>query len=341
MRLNPLKEPLMPNDRVTADDVALRAGVSRSTVSRAFSPGRPVQEKTRKRILHAAQELGYHPNALAQALTSRRSQIVGIVMGELSNPIHAVLHQSLSHALQSNGFIPISAQISQQNDVDQMIATFRQYQVSVVILTSMNIPGNLIIRFQNAGLQVLLLNRVDEDGTTASVSADVTQGGQLAARRLVNSGCNRIVIAKGAAGHWTSQARFAGHLTGLERLGTTPEDVLEGGYTYDEGAKVADILSARPALPDGILCPNDLFAIGFMDRLRSRKGIRFPHDIRVVGFDDIPMSNWAGNQLTTIRLPVSAMAARAAEVIARIISDEEPVQDRIWIPCRLTERTSA
>lgn len=331
----------MPHDRVTADDVAQRAGVSRSTVSRVFSPGRSVQEQTRQRILRVAQELGYHPNALAQALTSRRSQIVGIVMGELSNPIHAVLHQSLSHALQSNGFIPISAQIAAGDDVGDMISTFRQYQVGVVILTSMNIPADLVGRFQNAGLQVLLLNRVDEDGTTASVSADVTQGGQLAARYLVDKGCQQIAIAKGAPGHWTSEARFAGHLSGLDRLGYTPAQVLEGGYTYADGARVADALAEHPTLPDGILCPNDLFAIGFMDRLRTSRKARFPEDISIVGFDDIPMADWEGNRLTTIRLPVSAMASRAAELIARIISDDEPVQERIWIPCRLVERASA
>lgn len=293
------------------------------------------------RILRAADELGYHPNALAQALTSRRSQIVGIVMGELSNPIHAVLHQSLSHALQSNGFIPISAQIATGDDVTNMIATFRQYQVGVVILTSMNIPADLVGRFQDAGLQVLLLNRVDEDGTTASVSADVTQGGQLAARYLVDKGCQHICIAKGAAGHWTSEARFAGHQTGLERLGHATQQVMEGGYTYADGKRVAEILSAKAAFPDGVLCPNDLFAIGLMDRLRTLRGAKFPQDIRVVGFDDIPMADWASNRLTTIRLPVSAMAARASELIARITSGDEPVQERIWIPCRLVERASA
>jgi DNA-binding LacI/PurR family transcriptional regulator len=331
----------MPNDRITADDVALRAGVSRSTVSRAFSPDRPVQAKTRARILHAAQELGYYPNALAQALTSRKSQIVGIVMGELRNPIHAVLHQSLSHALQQRGYIPISAQVTIGEDVGSMIATFQQYQVGIVVLTSMNIPADLVPKFIDAGLQVLLLNRVDEFGETPSVSADVTQGGQIAARFLVEKDCQRIAIATGTKGHWTSEARFAGHKLGLESLGKSPSVVLEGGYAYEDGVRIADMLNDAGALPDGMLCPNDLFSIGFMDRLRSSRGMVAPRDIRVVGFDDIPMAAWEGNNLTTIRLPVSAMATRAAEAIDKIALDEEAVQDRIWIPCRLMERASA
>lgn len=331
----------MPTDRVTADDVAMRVGVSRSTVSRAFSPDRPVQAQTRARILYAAQELGYHPNALAQALTSRKSHIVGIVMGELRNPIHAVLYQSLSHALQQRGYIPISAQVATADDVGNMISTFRQYQVEIVVLTSMNIPADLVSKIKGEGLKVLLLNRVDEFGETPSVSADVTQGGQLAARFLIEQGCKRIAIATGTKGHWTSEARFAGHHQGLERLGCSPSVVLDGGYAYEDGARIADMLNGTSELPDGILCPNDLFSIGLMDRLRSSKGIEAPRDIRVVGFDDIPMAAWEGNKLTTVRLPVSAMAARAAEAINKIAANEETVQDRIWIPCRLIERNTA
>ncbi|WP_224824114.1 substrate-binding domain-containing protein [Cognatishimia sp. MH4019] len=90
-----------------------------------------------------------------------------------------------------------------------------------------------------------------------------------------------------------------------------------------------------------MLCPNDLFAIGFMDRLRSLSGGRLPNDLRIIGFDDIPMAGWESSQLTTIRLPVAAMAARATDVIARIVAQNEPVEERIWIPCRLIERASA
>ncbi len=332
----------MPEERVTADDVARRAGVSRATVSRAFSRGHSVQEQTRERILKAARELGYQPNALAQALTSRRSQIVGILMGQLKNPIHAVLHQTISMALQQNNFIPISGQIGGADDLPRLIATFRQYQVGVVILTSMNISPGLVEEFRDAGFQVLLLNRIDDDSVTASVCADLTQGGRLAARRLVERGCNRIAVARGTLGHWTSAARLAGHVAGLEHLGQAPAEVFDGGYTYADGARIAETLLAKgDALPDGFLCPNDLFAIGLMDRLRAVAGLRFPEDMKVVGFDDIPMAEWESNDLTTIRLPVQAMAKRATDVISRIVLEDETVEEKIWIPCRLIERRSA
>lgn len=340
--VNKGKELPMSDGRVTADDVARRAGVSRATVSRTFSRGHSVQEQTRQRILKAAADLGYQPNALAQALTSRRSQIVSILMGELKNPIHAVLHQSISMALQEKNFIPISGQIGVDSDADKLIATFRQYQVGVVILTSMNIPPGLIRDLHKAGLQVLLLNRIDDDEITASVCADLTQGGTLAARHLAERGCTTVAVAKGPIGHWTSTARYVGHLAGLERMGLQPAKILEGGYTYADGARVADSLLAEGGdLPEGVLCPNDLFAIGLMDRLRAGAGVRFPEDMRVVGFDDIPMAEWESNQLTTIRLPVHSMAKRATDVISRILVEEETVEEKIWIPCRLIERGSA
>ena len=132
-------EAPMSEGRVTADYVAQRAGVSLGTVLRAFSPGQSVQQQTRDGILKAAQELGYQLNVLAQTLTSRRSQIVGILTGQLKNPIHAVMHQSISMSLQQNNFIPISGRIGDGDDVARLIATFQQYQVGAVILTSMNI----------------------------------------------------------------------------------------------------------------------------------------------------------------------------------------------------------
>ena len=149
-------------------------------------------------------------------------------------------------------------------------------------------------------------------------------------------------MAKGAPGGWTSEARLAGHLAGLDQLNCAPTEIISGGYTYADGAKMADNMCASTAeRPDGLLCPNDLFAIGFMDRFKAASGGSFPDDIRLVGFDDIPMASWESQQLTTIRLPVSVMAKRAAEMIIRIANDTEAVEEKIWIPCRLIERRSA
>ncbi|UWR38413.1 LacI family DNA-binding transcriptional regulator [Sulfitobacter sp. W074] len=332
----------MTETRVTAEDVARLAGVSRSTVSRAFTPGRVVNKDTRAIILRAAKKLGYEPNALAQALISKRSQIVGVMMGELSNPFHAVLHQALGRSLHEHGLIPVSAQLVPGESASGFISMFRQYQVNVVVLTSHNFSVDWIDALRNAGLKVVLLNRVDEERYTSAICADHAQGGYIAARHLLERGCTRIGVCEGTDGYWTSATRLQGHLKGLEAAGQTPVFVSKGDYTYASGSACAErILNGDLPTPDGLLCPNDLFAIGLMDRLRARAGMRFPEDIAVIGFDDIPMGAWEGNSLTTVRLPIGQMADRTAEVIARNNSGTKVLDETIWIPCRIVARSSA
>ena len=332
----------MAETRVTAEDVARLAGVSRSTVSRTFTPGRVVNKNTRAAILKAAKELGYEPNALAQALISKRSQIVGVMMGELSNPFHAVLHQALGRSLHEHGLIPVSVHLVPGECAAGFISMFRQYQISVVVLTSHNFGVDWIDALRSAGLKVVLLNRIDEERYTSAICADHAQGGRIAADHLLERGYTRIGVCEGKEGYWTSATRLQGHLNGLRASGQKPLFVSKGGYTYASGSDVAErILSGELPVPEALLCPNDLFAIGLMDRLRSRAGMRFPEDMAVIGFDDIPMGAWEGNSLTTVRLPISRMADRTAEVIARSISKGEKLDETLWIPCRIVARSSA
>ena len=332
----------MVGRRVRAEDVAEKAGVSRSTVSRVFTPGRKVHHATRLRILKAAKELDYQPNALAQALISKRSQIVGVLMGELTNPIHAALHQTLGRSLQERGLIPISAHLVPGEGPEDFISMFRQYQVGTVVLTSLDVNPDLMQALRDEGLDVVLLNRIDDEGSMSAICADMMQGGRLAARHLIERGCKRIGICEGAKGSWTSRARLEGHVFGLNSAGLTPVFASYGGYTYEAGSEIADRIGNKDLpMPDGLLCPNDLFAIGLMDRLRLDFGILIPDDIAVVGFDDIPMAEWESNALTTVRLPIRRMAERAADTIARHFDGHDAMDETLWIPCRLVARSSA
>jgi len=327
---------------VTAADVARRAGVSRSTVSRAFSVDRSVKPATRRRILKAAEELGYFPNALAQALISRRSAIVGIVMGEMYNPFHAILHSALTSRLQAAGYIPLTAQLGRDKSIGDAVTMFRQYRVGVVLLTSMSITDDMVAACHEGGLKLALLNRIDEGGVAAAVCADLEQGGALAAARMVEIGRSRIALVEGFAGSWTSRARLAGQLKGLTTSGIEPVAVLNGDYTYEAGLAAAGALfGGDGVLPDGVMCANDLNAMGLMDAARSRFGLRIPEDVAVIGFDDIPMASWSSFDLTTVRLPVNRMIERVLDLVGRMMTEPQQVSERVLIPCRLVRRGSA
>lgn len=328
--------------RVTADDVARELGISRSTVSRAFTPDTFVRPETRQKVLKTAARLGYEPNAIAQALTGRRGRIVGIIMGDLQNPFHATIHSAVTAALQARGLTPITAQIDPASaSIDTAVATFRRYQVDAVILTSLQVDADMTAVCLKAGLRPVLLNRSDPSGQAPAVSANLGAGAERAATHLATRGCRRIVILEGPAGSWTTKTRRAGHLAGLAAAGIDPVSIVSAGYTYEGGQAAADETFGAGDTPDGVLASNDLAAIGFLDRARRAYGLDAPNNFALVGFDDIPMAAWDGYGLTTIRLPVNRMAERVAELADRLIAREVDGAELTLIPCTLVERHSA
>ncbi|MEM8823870.1 MAG: LacI family DNA-binding transcriptional regulator [Pseudomonadota bacterium] len=325
---------------MTASDVAKAVGVSRSTVSRAFTPNAYVKPGVRDEILRISKSLGYEPNRLAQALISRQSPVVGIVIHGLSNPFHAEIYAALTQELQRTGFTPLTAQLSQDKDIGAALATFRQYQVSRVILTSFAVTDDIIETCLASGLEVLLLNRTDEAARCSAVSADLAQGGGLAARHLIQQGRRRIAILDGLAGSWTATVRAEGYLRELAQHDMAPLRRLPGTYVYQSGLDAAALLFDGGTVPDAVLCANDLSAFGLMDGLRQA-GLRIPDDVAVVGYDDVPMAAWQAYDLTTIRLPIRQMVSRLCDLLTDRPSDDLPALEATFFSCRLIERSSA
>lgn len=327
--------------RVTSAEVAHRLGVSRSTVSRAFTPGAAVNAETRARVMAMAKALGYQPNVFAKALISRRSPIIGVVVGDLSNPIHAEIHSCLTHCMQRAGLTPLTAQIDETDGVDTALATFGQYDVQQVILTSFAISEDVLEACLASDLDVMLLNRADGEGRTPAVCADLTQGGRLAATHVAKRGARRIAIVEGMAGAWTTRSRRQGHLDGIEAHGLTLATRLPGDYSYRSGFEAAQTLVARGNLPEAVLCANDLCAFGVIDALRREGGLSVPGDVAVVGFDDVPMAAWAAYDLTTVRLPVVPMVKRLVERLDRMRTTTDDALENVFLPCRLVVRNTA
>lgn len=327
---------------VTAADVARELGVSRSTVSRAFTPSAYVKPQTRDRVLKAAEALGYQPNALARALISQRSRIVGIIMGDIgANPIHAAIHSAATREIHAAGLIPLTAQIGGGATLADAVATFRQHQASAVLLTSMNIPEGAVALCRAAGLKTALLNRIDPAGEASAVCADVEQGGAAAARLLARTGRRRVAVITGPPGAWTTGARRAGHLRGLSEAGLAAVAEIGGDYTYAAGVRAADrLFGPGGPRPDAVLAANDLTALGLLDAVRAKGGLSTPEDVAIIGFDDIEMAGWTGASLTTVRLPVKAMVAEATRVLAEMVFDDADPRDARMIDCALVQRAT-
>ena len=324
--------------QVTAADLAGHVGVSRSTVSRAFSGDGYVKREVRDRILEAAREIGYQPNALARALISDRSNIVGVLTGDLSQPVHAMIYSMLTTSLHEAGLVPIAAQIGEGSPIEEILATFRQYQAKSVLITSMAIKQSMIRSCQDYDLHTVFLNRVDEEGISPSVSADLVEGGRRAAAHIAECGCRNVAVIEGIEGLWTTRARLAGHLKGLGDHGLSPTIRLNGGFSYEGGARAAMELSKAGVAIDGVLCANDATAMGFLDAYRRVDSVNFPEELAIIGFDDIPMANWLGYQLTTVRLPMKRMIAEITRQLSLFAKSGDPFHEEIAFPCRLVER---
>ncbi|MCG8361312.1 MAG: LacI family DNA-binding transcriptional regulator [Kiloniellales bacterium] len=310
---------------VTALDVARAAGVSRSAVSRTFTEGASVSEKTRQSVLEAALRLGYSPNAIARSLITQRSRMVGLVIGELTNPFFAEVLETFSEKLQNVGLRVLLFSIARVHDIDDALPALLQYQVDGVIITSAVMSSEMARKCAEAGKPVVLFNRNVRKGTSNYVSSDNRDGGRVVADFLVESGHRRIAFVAGTEETSTSVDRERGFTRQLKKHGLDRPLRDCGNFTYEGGAEAARRLLSAAKRPDAIFCADDVMALGVIDVARKEFSLRIPEDLSVVGFDDIPASGWPAYDLTTVRQRIEPMVDRAVEILlARIEQPDLP-----------------
>jgi Transcriptional regulators len=300
---------------VTAQMVAERAGVSRSAVSRTFTDGASVSETTRRKVLDAAAALGYHVNHLARVLRER-SNIVCLVVADMTTPIRARMVDVLTSKLQAAG--KITMVINTETDTGSVSAALKQtlnYRADATVVLSGTPPASLIETCLANGQQVILINRDDGLVGSSNLGVDNTMAGREALFLLRRAGCRRLGLI-------TSTARTASLLE-RQRVfieAATAEGLLvtvteAGPTTYQSGQEAARRMFGRSNAPDGVFCVTDLLALGFMDTARLEFGIRIPEDLCVVGFDDIEQAGWQSYQLTTFAQPLDIMADTVVDLL--------------------------
>jgi DNA-binding LacI/PurR family transcriptional regulator len=327
---------------VTSAEVARVAGVSRSAVSRAFTPGASVAPETRQRVLDAAATLGYRPNAIARSLNTRRSGIIGLLVTEVANPFYALLLEALGRALQARGLVPLLFVAPAADATDELLPRLLSYQVDGVVVASATLASHSAARCAAARTPVVLLDRRAGRGAGPQgvVGSDNAGGGQLVAEFFADAGHRRTAFLAGLEDTSTSQERERGFRRGLARRGLDPPLRAVGGFTYAGGRAAARALLAGPHRPEAVFCANDEMALGLMDTARRDFGLRIPQDLSVVGFDDTPWAALDAYALTTVAQDVPGLAeAAVAAVLALAERPDRPVRRRVG--CRLIKRASA
>lgn len=337
---------MMQNRKVTASDVAEVAGVSRSSVSRAFTEGASIHPKKQQKILDAAKQLGYQPNFFARTLSTpnqkKRSNIVAILVSDLSNPYESYLFEALSSALQGHGKQPMLLNVKQADDLDVAILQLSGYQIDGVVAVVGSLPAEHFHQCLKLSLPLITLGRSDAAGLIPSVQTDNQLAGEMAAKYLLSLGLTRLGFLAGRGDGQASNERYQGFKRYLMAAGC-PEPVClsTGSYRYQAGFEAALQHQQQLQSLDGLFCAADSLALGVMDCCRQALNIAVPAQLRLVGCDDIPMAGWEGYQLTTLAQPVNRIAQQVITLLEGIWAQSENQPNLIKLEPELIVRKSA
>ncbi len=332
-------------EKVTSLQVAQRAGVSQSAVSRVFTPGASVSKKTADKVKQAAAELGYRPNVLARAMVSGRSRIIGLVVAYLENQFYPTAIEKLSNALQEHGYHVLVFLASQTSgNVEDVMDEILDYQVDGIVTASVSMSSDIAQRCQAAGVPMVLFNRSQDIEGITSVTSDNYAGGRKAAEFLLAGGHERIGYIGGWEGASTQRDREAGLQAALRQAGMDIFAREDGDFHTEEARVAARRMIDVPAgqRPDAVFAANDHMALAVMDVLRFDLGLSVPGDVSVIGYDDVPPAAWPAYNLTTVRQRANLMVEETvAALMEHIDSPATANPRRVAIDGPLIVRGSA
>ena len=328
----------MPTRAPTLDEVARLAGVSPSAVSRAYTPGASVSDKTRSKVLMAANALRYRPNLLARSLSTGRTRTVGIAVTRLENGFHAELLARLARGLREASLGVRLFVSAGDEDADPGIGEVLRYRVDVLILCAIGLSSRMENECAMAGVPVVLVNRTTQDPQTASVTGANRRGGETVAAFLLAGEHRRFGFIAGTEGASTSGERFEGYRQVLAAAGTASPVIGHGAFDANRAAQATRDMLALPDAPDAIFCANDHMAIAVRSVATQEFGRVLGRDLSVVGFDDTLAARMVS--LTTFSQSAADLAA-AAISMAHGLVENVPFDSRQTVAGELVVRSSA
>ena len=326
---------------VTSIDVAKRAGVSQSAVSRTFTPGAAVSDATRRKVLDAAKALSYRPNAIARTLSTNRSRIIGVVLSYLDNQFYPAVVEQLSRALQGHGFHVMLFFAESQGsgrEFDDALTQLMTYQLDGIVLASTTLSSRLARECVEAGIPVAMFNRSASGAQANSVTSNNIEGGRIAGLHLIEHGHLRIAYIAGRDDASTNRDRETGLLQALTERGLKLFRRANGNFEHTAAAEATRAIFSGATRPDAVVVASDYMAFAVLDTLRSELALRVPHDVSVISFDDVPLASWPAYNLTTVAQSIPLMVSSTVNLLLDQMSDATVVTRDVLVGCRLIVR---
>jgi LacI family transcriptional regulator len=329
----------------TLRDVAALAGVHPATASRALNPATQgmTSADTAQRVLRAAEQLGYRPNAVARSLRTARSSSIGVVVPDLTNPLFPPIVRGIEAAFAPHGYVLLI--VNTDNNPAQeshLVASLQARSIDGLILATARLDHPLIETLAAGDLPVVLVNRRREGLTLPSVIPDDAAGIRLAVAHLAQLGHRRIAHIAGPQDTSTGTVRLRAFRAAVREQGLTYDQALVaacGSWSEARGAHALRGLLARGARFTAVVAGNDMLALGCYDVLAER-GIACPDDLSVVGFNDMPFVDKLRPALTTVHIPQYDLGAEAARLLLDQMSNFRREERAVLMPVQLTVRES-
>ena len=326
------------NKRVSIIDVAKKAGVSIATVSRVINRNGGYSKETEERVRKTIEECGFTPNVNAIGLRTNRSNSIGVIVPDITNEFFARIIRELDASLLSRRYSLLVCNSNEDYMLENMhIKGLAEKYVDGIIYIS----GQNEIKKMNEikNLPIVYIDRAPKNAEVLILSDNET-GGYLAGRELIQKGCRRILVLRDIRFASTVRSRKEGFVRALQEKGMAFNEELEMSCfpEYAEARVVMErLLKEKGCFFDGIFATNDMMALACVNVLTENQ-IKVPGQVKVVGFDNISLTQFTSPQITTIAQDTKELALHAADTILKMIEDEEIKEKKTIIPVRLVVR---
>jgi DNA-binding LacI/PurR family transcriptional regulator len=333
----------IPRRQPTLDEVAERAGVSRTAASRVINDAPHVSRAKRDAVHKAIRELGYTPSRTARALATQRTGVVAFALSGddpalFADPFFAQVIVGISAALEDTELHLLLCLAAADRGQARFKNLLRTRGVDGIMVMALQGDDPLVRIVEESGLPTVYGGRPLHGEPSSYVDADNRGGARLATEHLIGLGRTRIAAISGLPDTNVGQTRHRGYTEALALAGMSPYAVEVGDFTEASGAAaMAALLDAHPDL-DAVFAANDNMAAGALRILRDR-GRRVPQDVAVVGFDNLAIATYTQPRLTTINQPIRALGREMARMLITLLGDERP--SPLILPTGLVARDSA
>jgi LacI family transcriptional regulator len=311
-------------------EIARRAKVSTATVSRAINRVPTVDPQLAKRVWKVVDELGYYPNTQARALVSGKSRIFGLVVSEITNPFFPEIVQTFEElAVQNNYEILLTSTVHDTTRMKSSVRRMIERRVDGVAILTFGMEESLLDDLRLRKVPLVFVDVGPDAARVSNIRIDYQNGIRQAVQHLAALRHTSIAFVAGPPHLKSAETRKEAFRQAMSEIGlpVPPEMVVVGDHTMEGGMRALAELMRLPDPPTAVFCSNDMTAIGVM-REAYDLGIKVPHDLSVVGFDDIRLSEFITPPLTTVRMSQTELARIAFQALMNDVTEEAAISGR-------------